>query len=688
MRVSTYRTILAAIVMASTAAAVDASTPTPPSLKPDLNAASKVVSTREARLLREAINAAEAGYWSKVRQLESEARDETVRKLILWYRGQGDIQMSFDELSHLLRTQGDWPGMRSIQARAEEAVSLSALSYEKRIAWFEEIGGPFTGDGRYALAEAYRRTGQEGEALRVIRNAWHGNTLDSSMTRDILARYGSELTREDHEARADFLLWTAQHSAAASLKRYLGADWQRLIEARSALQLRRPGVDAAVNAVPASLQDHPGLLYDRAKWRRRAGQQESAYIPLLARIDGSDVPPAGRDNLWGERGRAVRYALKEQDFQLAYQLAAPHGMSSGTDFAEAEWIAGWIALRQLDQPSRALAHFQTLGENVSTPISLARAFYWEGRAHEALGDEAAADAAYAEAAKYPFVYYGQLAAEKIGKTQIYLEARNEITDTEREAFEQRPLVQALKLLAENGQASEFRRFAYHLDDLLDSEADYLLLSELASDYLYADIGVRGAKAGLAKGIVATEAAFPLPDYSLMREPGVERAMMYALSRQESEMNPAAVSHANARGLMQFIPTTARAEARNLGLPFRTSWLTDDPGYNMTLGGAHLDTLLNQFNGSYIMTAAAYNAGASRPRRWVEEYGDPRAGEIDPVDWVEFIPFSETRNYVQRVLENTQVYRQRLAGEPVDIQLSSDLHRGRAWNALPQPDNGN
>ena len=165
-------------------------------------------------------------------------------------------------------------------------------------------------------------------------------------------------------------------------------------------------------------------------------------------------------------------------------------------------------------------------------------------------------------------------------------------------------------------------------------------------------------------------------YPLLREPQVERSLMLALARQESEMNPAARSHANARGLMQFIPRTAQREARKRGLPYRASWLTDDPGYNMTLGGAHLDTLLGQFNGSYIMTAAAYNAGASRPQRWLGDYGDPRMGEVDPVDWVEFIPFSETRNYVQRVLENTQVYRHRLSGQPEPIQLKSDLERGK------------
>ena len=219
------------------------------------------------------------------------------------------------------------------------------------------------------------------------------------------------------------------------------------------------------------------------------------------------------------------------------------------------------------------------------------------------------------------------------------------------------------------------KFAFHLDDQLTDPVEFVLLAGIADEYQASDIGVRGAKAGLAKGIVSPDAAYPVVSYPLLREPFVDRPLVLALSRQESEMNPSAISHAGARGLMQFMPRTAQLEARKRGLPYRKSWLTDETGYNMTLGGQQLDTLLSQFNGSYIMTAAAYNAGPSRPRQWIKDYGDPRLGEIDPIDWVELIPFSETRKYVQRVLENTQVYRHRISGEPVAIRLSEDLKRG-------------
>ena len=431
-----------------------------------------------------------------------------------------------------------------------------------------------------------------------------------------------------------------------------------------------------VDAVPANLQDNPGLLYERAKWRRQKLRNQDVATPLLTGIDGNDIPEAGRSRLWDERNIAIRTDLKDGNWSRAYQLASPHGMESGGDFAEAEWVSGWIALRLKNDADRSLQHFETMSDGVSTPISLARGKYWAGRARDALGQPDAARTDYTAAAEHKFTYYGQLAAERLDDKKLAFPKTSEPTAEEISAFEDKPMVQALRLLGESGEERLFREFAYHMDDLLETESEYLLLARIATEYQVPDVGVRGAKAGLAKGIVSTDAAYPVVAYPLLREPQVERPLMLALSRQESEMNPNAISHVGARGLMQFMPATARNEARLRGLPYRTSWLTDDPGYNMTLGGQHLDTLLSRFNGSYIMTAAAYNAGPSRPRQWIQDYGDPRTGQVDPIDWVEFIPFSETRNYVQRVLENTQVYRHRLSGEPIDIEIEEDLDRGR------------
>ncbi len=674
--ISLIFTSLAASLVTSQVSAAQVATA--PSLKPQLVAASDVVSTRDAGLLRQGLQAVDRADWFEVRQAESQLRDSTAKDVLTWYRARRDWRMSFDEMDRALTRLAGWPEITEIRSRAEEVMELSSLDARARVEWFENHGGARSGAGHIINARALEALGRNEEAMVEVRKAWHGRTLSKEVSQKTYARYKNKLTQDDHRKRVDFLLWTRQTTAAERMKSLLTPDWRALLDARSKLIRRARGVDSAVDSVSTELQSHPGLMFDRAEWRRRARLRDR-ITPLLRQIDGEAVPAAGRSRLWKARHPQVRVALKESDWQLAYELSAPHGMSSGRDFAEAEWTAGWIALRHLDNPERALQHFESLEKGVSTPISLSRAHYWKGRTLEAMNSEEEAQAAYAEAAQYRFSYYGQLAAEKAMQGTIDLVTTASITDEDRANFQSRSLVKAMRLFAENGWDASFRKFAYHLDDQLSRSQDFELLAELGREYHYADIGVRGAKAGLAKGVVAPDAAYPVVDYALLREPQVERSLMLALSRQESEMNPAAISHANARGLMQFIPRTARLEARRQGLPYRTSWLTDDPGYNMTLGGAHLDTLLRQFNGSYIMTAAAYNAGASRPQRWIGEYGDPRAGEVDPVDWVEFIPFSETRNYVQRVLENTQVYRNRLSGEPEDIRLTDDLQRGRFGN---------
>ena len=645
-----------------------------PSPKPDLIAASSVLSTKDAQLLRDGLNAVDEGQWSEVRRLEGRISNPAARDVLTWYRARRDVRMPFSELDAALTRLETWPEISTIRAIAEDRLRLAGRDSASTIEWFESHGGAESGAGHLNYARALERSGLKTRALEEIRAAWHGRVLSRELSQTIYREYRDELTQDDHRKRVDFLLWTRQTSDAARLKPLLTRDWQALVDARIRLIRRYRGVDSAIDAVPAALQTHPGLMFDRAQWRRRSGMTDRV-TELLRDIDGADVPAAGRGRLWDERHLAVRRALKDADWTLAYELSEPHGMSEGLDFAEAEWTAGWIALRYLDRPERALEHFLALQEGVGTPISKGRAYYWTGRAYKAVGDEVSASESFVRAANYSFTYYGQLAAEEADKDLIVLPELDVLTQEHRDAFDARPMVVAMKLFAENGWDASFRKFAYHLDDQLDTPQEFQLLAELGREYHYSDIGVRGAKAGLAKGVIAADAAYPLVEYPLLKEPDVERSLMLALSRQESEMNPSAISHANARGLMQFIPRTARLEARRQGLPFRVSWLTDDPGYNMTLGGAHLDTLLSQFNGSYIMTAAAYNAGASRPKRWVNEYGDPRAGEVDPIDWVEFIPFSETRNYVQRVLENTQVYRHRLSGEPESVRLSEDLRRG-------------
>ena len=613
--------------------------------------------------------------WGELMRRQYETTDPVLRDLIVWMRAsEGVPGMSFDEISHALTTLSDWPQTDRMRRRAEEIIDESSLSPRARIAWLE-ASGPVTGAGKVALANALRADGQAARADEIIRDTWRTTSLEPDLQRTVLASFGQALSQDDHRERVDFLLWTGQRSAAEALRPQLTTDYRKLTDARLALSRRSRNVDAAIRAVPDHLQSHPGLLYERAHWRRTNNLKETV-APLLVQIDGRDVPLAGRSRLWDERAIAIRDDLKLRNYDRAYQMTAPHGLSEGTDFAEAEWLAGWIALRLNGDATRGLNHFQRMTGSVSAPVSLARAGYWTGRAHEALGQAADAGLAYQAASAHKYTYYGQLASEKIDARAIDLGASVTVSPQDVAEFEARPMVQAMRLMAAAGEMGYYRTFSHHLDDRLSDPVGIELLSRLNHLHDQPDTAVRAGKAGLARSIIAPDAAYPVLLHEFSRRPQVENAFILAITRQESEFNPRARSPVGALGLMQFMPSTARNEARLRAMPYQKSWLTEDPAYNMTLGGLHLDTLLSQFDGSYIMTAAAYNAGPSRPRQWVRDYGDPRTGQIDPVDWVEFVPFSETRNYIQRVLENIQVYRHRLSGEPEDIRLSEDLARGR------------
>jgi soluble lytic murein transglycosylase len=660
-----------------TVLSVNASTPT---ATPVLSAAPTtpipVLSQKSGSVLylARALSAAERSQWTELSALQYAAPDPVLKNLIMWKRAsEGVPGMTFDELSLALTLLDGWPQTSKMRQRAEEIIELSALDARARVEWLDR-SGPQTGAGKVALANALREVGDRARSDTVIKDVWRNHSLENDLQRVVLARYGQTLSQDDHRARADFLLWTGQTSAAEGLKPQLAADYRKLVDARIALAKRTKSVDAAIQAVPGHLQTHPGLLYERAKWRRQ--KKVDGVSDLLRQIDGKDVPAAGRGKLWDERAIATREELKLRNYPRAYQLAAPHGMNTGADFADAEWLAGWIALRLNGDATRSLSHFERMTAGVSSPVSLARGYYWTGRARDALGQAEPALTAYGAASTHKYTYYGQLASERMGEKKVDLGAPPVPTAEEIARFNDMPVVQGMRLLGEAGETESFRHFAFFLDDQLTNPVDYELLSELTNKYTSPDVGVRVGKAGLQKGVVAPGAAYPVLNPAISRKPDVERAFVLAITRQESEFNPKAQSPVGARGLMQFMPATARNEARLRGMPYQQSWLTDDPAYNMTLGGLHLDTLLKQFGGSYIMTAAAYNAGPSRPNQWVRDYGDPRTGQIDPIDWVEFVPFSETRNYIQRVLENIQVYRHRLSGQPEDSRLGEDLKRGR------------
>lgn len=655
--------------------------PPAPSLKPSVPAASSVwIEAADFSLLTRALDAADDNQWSQVRGFLSRISDPTAQALVRWrILTDGNGGSGFAELRAATEEFRDWPDLDKIEDQLETTITRSLLTADERIAWLT-TRGPRTSDGVLALADAYNSQGRQEDMIRVARDAWRTRSMTSDGAKTLQALYGAEFTAEDHFARADMFLWRRDTGSAQALLSKLSSGHKALVEARIALIRNTRQIDKLVKAVPDAYADDPGLLFDRARHAERRGRT-SDELSLLLRINGESAPEVGREYIWSEKQSVVRRMIREKNYSTAYQLAAGHGLTTGEAFRDAEWLAGWLALAKLHDAKKAEIHFTVFGAGVTTPISVARAQYWLGEALSAQGRAEEAQAAYEAAAQYPFVFYGQLAAEKasIVKPELkFLDFGSHAapTDEERAEFARRPAVRAAILLAEAGRLGSFEKFSFALDDVMATPAEHQMLFDIAAGYLEMRAAVRGAKAGLGRGIVAPDAVFPvLPLPSSPRTGSAEPAMVLALTRQESEFNHRAVSSADARGLMQMIPRYAQAEAKMVGLPFRASWLTDDPQYNLRLGRGFLDDLVDDYGGSYVLAAAAYNAGPTRARQWIQDYGDPRAG-TDPVDWIESIPFSETRNYVQRILENTIVYRHRLTGKPVEITLSQDLKRGR------------
>ena len=650
-----------------------------PRLKPDVPNHSTLLSDAEFDIFRAAMNAADNDDWSAVRQARFELDHPVASQILLWRMAVSDARAPFSDLDLALDTLPDWPRQWSIQREAEWKIADSGMSSALIVDWFEDRQ-PVTGEGRVALGEALLDLGRVEEGHEELRTAWRTQTLRLSNQREVYRTHGDVFTTDDHAERADFLLWAGQRTAASRVIPLLERGERNLAQARLRLAARASGVDRAVDAVPAELTNHPGLLYERARWRRRSGM-DSAALPLLLELPDSYANTEALETMWTERKLMILDLIRDGQFSVAYELAAANGMERGVEFADAEFLAGWLALVRLNDAASAYDHFVRLEAGVRTPVSTARARYWQGRAAEADDRLEEARARFLAAAEH----YGQLALIALGpdSAQLDLPPDPVPSPAERAAFADRDYVQALQLLAEVDADYLFRVFIYHFDDEMETPLEQAMLTDIATDHFRIRQAVRAAKAGRLQGMILAERAYPIIDLPEEAPYQHEATLTYSVIRQETEFDPRAVSSAGARGLMQMMPHVARATARQLDVPYDFQWLTDDPNYNLVLGMAHLDEVVNDYDGSLIMALAAYNAGGHRVRRWVNNYGDPRTGEIDPIDWVESIPFSETRNYVQRVIENLQVYRARQSESgPIALQIESDIAGTRFAQDLP------
>jgi len=644
-----------------------------PGIKPPIPPRSILLSDHDLTRFEKALAAADTRKWKKALSLVSTLSQPLPGKIILWrFLQSDDSKTSTGQIIDFVNANPDWPRLDRLLQRAEEEIP-DDMPPRQVVALFAGQE-PLTGKGKIRLGEAYAALGQEDYADYWIRDAWVHDDLTAKLESDILKKHSQRLTQETYAARVNRLLWDHKTTAARHLIRRLARDDRAVANARLSL-MARGNIKRALASVPLSRRTDPGLVYEQVRLHRWAERDEQART-ALRQAPADPALLVRPDKWWNERHILIRRAIKEEKYRDAYELASAHSSTTGPAFADAEWLAGWLALRFLHDPDLAETHFARLYDGVGYPISKARALYWRARAAEAAGTIERAAGFYTAASQYYMTFYGQLALEKLnaGQGSLVIPASMSVAPGTQKALNQRELVQALRLLSLTDQEKTLRVFLFHLADHLDG-ANYLAsLSDLMRELGRPHLAVRVAKKASLRNIFLPHRAYPLTNVDLSRTTpsGAEPALILGLSRQESEFNPRAISRAGARGLMQLMPGTARLIARKNGMAYSRAKLLDDPSYNVALGSAHLGDLAQKFDGSYILAIASYNAGANRVRQWIQDYGDPRLASVDAIDWIEKIPFNETRNYVQRVLENTQIYRTYLAGIMPADHLYADL----------------
>ncbi len=628
------------------------------------------LSSGDRVLVMAAFELADRGRWDEAHAMVGRAADPLPAAVLRWHDLMRDgSPVTFRAVTDFRRRNPDFPGQLTLRRRAETALAERTEPADRVLAWFA-ANPPMSADGVLALLQAAAQAGRTGTVAATVRRFWIEKAIDGADQAELLRAGGHLLRTEDHWARLDRLVWENAEDAAARLFDLVDPGRRALAQARLRLRAMQPGVDAAIGRVPAGLRRDPGLLFERLLWRRR--KDRTADTLEILNDPPEDLGQPRR--WWRERHIIARRYLYDGQAAIAYRVAAAHRQTEGLPLYQAEFFSGWVALRFLKQPRQAFEHFQTLHRAVSTPISTARAAYWSGRALEVLGNAALAREWFGRAAVHGTTFYGQLAAERLGRTiAVALVADPTVSAPRRAHFERNDLVRIVRLLHEVARRDLAARFLYRLGILADDAADYLLVIELADAIGRPEIAVFAAKRAVRDGIVLNQGGYPL--LAGARGAGVEPALIHGLIRQESTFDVDIVSPAGARGLMQLMPTTAQSVARGLGLSYQRGRLTSDAAYNIRLGTTYLRRMIDRFDGSYVLAVAAYNAGPGRSDSWMGRNGNPRRMDVDAVvDWIELIPIYETRNYVQRVLEATQVYRARLGEAVAGSTLTRDLTR--------------
>ena len=634
--------------------------------KTDTAKKSKYYNKKDFEIAKKAISEMKQAKWPAALKTAKKARDKSVYNFIQWRHllTKGNKASYYDYKTFIDKNE-DYPRLGRVKYLAEHKLSTDTISPKKIIDWFG-VDEPLSGFGKMILGESIILNGNTQKGISYIKEGWITAELSKSELRFYRKKFKKYLNADDYIKRADYLAWNNKYWDLKRLLRYLPKDYELLYTARQLLMSKSYGVDNAISKVPAKFKNDAGLNYDRLKWRRKRGRVDSS-VEILVKIKNTKDYLVRPDKWWFEREIISRSLIYKKKYALAYKIASNHALTDGPEYAAAEWMSGWIALSFLDDPLLAKDHFENFYNNVGYPISTSRGAYWLAKTYQKLGKNELANEWFVKAANFLTTYYGQLAFMELNPNQPFELSKDiEVSKEYRDYFFKKELVKTVYLLDELNEDKYTKHILRHLanDDI--NNGSEVLAAELATSIDRFDFAIQIAKIASYEKRFHNKYNYPIistPNYINGRKIP-DTAFILSIIRQESEFDLSANSHAGAKGLMQLMPYTAKLVAKQAKLPYSKSRLTRDAEYNINLGSHYIAGLILEYDGAYPFAIAAYNAGPKRVRYWKKINKNPQKNQIDYVNWIELIKFKETRNYVQRVLENYNVYRYILAQKPV------------------------
>ena len=630
---------------------------------------SKYYNKKDFNLAKKAISEMKNNRWSSALDLSKKAKDKSIYNFIQWRHllTKGNKASFYDYMNFIEKNQ-DYPRIGRVKYLAEHKLSADKISPKKIINWFGS-SEPLSGYGKLILGESLVLVGDQQKGIELIKDGWINAQLSKSELRFFRKKFRKYLTAEDYIKRADYLAWNNKYWDLKRLLRYLPKDYELLYNARQLLMSKSYGVDNAISKVPTKFKNDAGLNYDRLKWRRKRGRVDSS-VEILLKIKNTEDYLVRPDKWWTEREIISRSLIYKKKYELAYKIASNHALTDGPEFAAAEWMSGWIALSFLNDPLLAKDHFENFYDNVGYPISVARGAYWLGRTYKKLNYEELSVKWFTEAANYLTTYYGQLAFMEINPGKKFELSKDiEVEKDYRKTFFKKDIVKLIYLLDELDEDKYAKFMLRHLANEDIENGSEILAAELATNIDRYDFAIQISKIASYEKRFHNKYNYPIistPKFINGRKIP-DSAFILSIIRQESEFDLSANSHAGAKGLMQLMPYTAKLVAKQAKLPYSRSRLTTDAEYNINLGSHYIAGLILEYDGAYPFAIAAYNAGPKRVRYWKKINKNPQKNQVDYIDWIELIKFKETRNYVQRVLENYNVYRYILEQKPISMK---------------------